>query len=427
MDARWPRPKGEAMTFARSAACFVLFAVFAIGSPAQTWKQVAELTPTSRQTSDWFGIALASSASTIAVADFDPNFESFGSVDIYVKPASGWSSATQSAMLIPSDQGLGFGSSVAINENGSIVVVGAANTSNFEPITNTPGAVYVFERPTGGWSGTLTESAKLTATDGVVGDALGNSVGISGTTIVAGAFFANNFAGRAYVFTSSSGHWSQSAELTASDGGLLSYLGESISISGNTVVAGSTGQNNFQGAVYVFVPPQSGWMNMTQTAELSAAPSLSGNNFLGQSVSIRNNTIAAGAPNAAKGNGAVAIYLKPASGWANSNSPNATLVAPDPAQGAAFGNSVALSPNGSAAAVGAPVQTVGSNLEQGEAYLYLKPAAGWKNSNHAYQEFFAADGAQADLMGTSVGIAGVNVVAGAPKSSAPGAAYIFGQ
>ena len=166
---------------------------------------------------------------------------------------------------------------------------------------------------------------------------------------------------------------------------------------------------------------------MTQTAELSAAPSLSGSNLLGQSVSIKSNTIASGAPNAANGNGAVAIYFKPSLGWANSGSPNATLVAPDPTQGAAFGNSVDLSPNGSAATIGAPVQTVGSNLEQGEAYLYLKPAAGWKNSKHAYKRFFAADGAQADLLGTSVGIAGVDVVAGAPKSSAPGAAYIFGQ
>ena len=57
------------------------------------------------------------------------------------------------------------------------------------------GSAYVFEKPIGGWSGALTENAKLTASDGTGGrqgfmpggDSFGRSVSISGDTVVVGA------------------------------------------------------------------------------------------------------------------------------------------------------------------------------------------------------------------------------------------------
>jgi hypothetical protein len=53
---------------------------------------------------------------------------------------------------------------------------------------NHQGAAYVFVKPGGGWS-SGTQTAKLTASDGAAGDALGASVGVSsdGSTVVAGA------------------------------------------------------------------------------------------------------------------------------------------------------------------------------------------------------------------------------------------------
>ena len=407
----------------------MLSATFSFG-PA-SWKQIAELVPTNGVKADWFGAAVAANPNTLAISDFDPNFENYGAVDVFVKPQSGWANMTQSATLTPSDQGLGFGVSVAISENGSVIVVGAANTSNFAnsgiaPTTNTPGAVYVFVKPSGGWSGTLTETVKLTASDGVVGDAFGNSVGISGSTIAVGAFFVNNFAGRVYVFTLSGQSWFQAAELTATDGGLLSYLGGSVAIQGETVVAGSIGQNNFQGAVYVFAKPASGWANMTQTAELTA-PSGKGSNNLGQSTVVSGNIIAAGEPGALNAKGAVCVYVKPANGWANTALPDAGLRSSNSTAGGNFGASLAITRAGTALLVGASAQSVGSNLEQGAAYLFLEPKSGWKSTQNPYQEFLASDGAQADLMGASVAISGTDAVAGAPKSSAPGVAYIFGK
>jgi len=64
------------------------------------------------------------------------------------------------------------------------------------------GSAYVFERT--GAGATWTEQAKLIASDGAVCDRLGNSVAISGDSVVTGAFTddeqGDDASGSAYVF-----------------------------------------------------------------------------------------------------------------------------------------------------------------------------------------------------------------------------------
>ncbi len=385
-----------------------------------TWQQLAELTPSARAKNDWFGISIAMSGNTVVVGDFDANIEEYGTVDVFVKPAGGWANMTQTATLTSSDNGTGFGTSVAIS--GDIIVVGAANTSNFNEQQSTPGAVYVFVKPANGWQN-MTETAKLTASDGMHGDAFGNSVSISGTTIAAGAFFVNNFSGRVYVFTCSRQGCTQAAELSASDSdGILDYLGCSVAVSGNTVVAGSYGHNNFQGSAYVYVEPAGGWANMTETAELTTYNGKASDN-LGFAVAISGGTVVAGAPGAFSSYGAAYVFVEPPAGWATTSSFTAGLGAPDAIQYDSFGQAVGINENAKGIVVGAP----GANLEQGALYAYVRPVAGWKTTRTAYAEATASDGASADLMATSVAISGATAVAGAPKSSSPGAAYVFGQ
>lgn len=401
-------------------------------NPNTNWEQLAELTPIIRENADWFGISIAISGNTIVVGAFDSNIEQFGSAYVFVKPAGGWANMTQTAKLTSSDNGQGFGNSVEIS--GNTIVVGAANPSNFSNQAAGPGAAYVFVKPSNGWTD-ATENAKLTASDGVDGDAFGNSVAISGDTIAVGAIFANdssgdNFAGKAYVFTKPSGGWSgnlnQTAELTATDSGLLTYMGCSVAVSGNTVVTGSYGQNNFQGSAYVFAEPSGGWANMTQTAELTASNGQA-SDFFGFSVSINGSTVLAGAPSGANTYGAAYIYLEPSNGWQNTSTFTAEIAAPDAVQGDGFGQAVAIGDGGAAIAVGAPSANVGSNSAQGAAYAYVKPMTGWKSTRHAYAEAFASDGAAFDGMGVSIALDGKNVVAGAVKSgSAFGEAYVFG-
>lgn len=145
-------------------------------SPAQ----LAELTPSTGSTNDWFGVSIAISNNTVVVGDFDPNIETYGAVYVYEEPSGGWGNMTQVAKLTSSDNGEGFGISVAIS--GNTIVVGAANTSNFNGTGTSPGAAYVFVEPAGGWTD-MTETAKLTASDGQPGDAFGDSVRCAGCAI----------------------------------------------------------------------------------------------------------------------------------------------------------------------------------------------------------------------------------------------------
>ena len=410
-------------------ACSLLTPLLHAAPPPVSLAQLAELTPTQRANQDWFGFSIAISGNTVVVGAFDANIESFGKVYVYVKPLSGWANMTQVATLTASDNGQGFGTSVAIS--GDTIVVGAANTSNFER-ASTPGAVYVFVRSGANWTD-MTETAKLTASDAQPGDALGVSVSISADIIAAGAFFAqdasgNDFAGKAYVFVRPGSGWSgnlhETARLTASDSQLLNYMGASIATNGHTVVAGSYGHNNFQGVGYVFVKPPTGWANMTQTAELSASDGGTSND-LGFSAAINNgNTIVLGAPGAAHRKGAGYVYVRPGSGWSNMTE-TAELRYSGATQDDSFGQSVAFS--GNVVVIGAPSATVGGNFGQGAAYVYLKPSNGWRKTTKANAVLSASDGLANDGFGLSVGISGTTFVAGAIGNSHPGAAYVFGR
>jgi hypothetical protein len=398
-------------------------------APTVSLRQLGELTPSVRGANDWFGFSIAASGNTVVVGAFDANIEQFGTVYVYVKPFNGWQNMTQVATLTASDSGQGFGTSVAIS--GDTIVVGAANTSNFaDPAAAGPGAAYVYVMPSGGWHD-MTETAKLTASDGKNGDAFGDSVAISGNTIAVGAFFAtdssgNSFAGRSYVFVRPASGWAgnlnETAKLTASDSQLLNYMGASVGISGGTVVVGAYGHNNFQGTAYVFVKAASGWTNMTQTAELSSSDGAGSDDF-GFSAAITGDTVVIGAPNARTSKGSAYVFVKPSSGWSNMTQ-TGELIANNSVQFESFGQSVGITSK--LVVVGAPSATIGSNFGQGGVYVFPKPASGWKN-RISNVELTASDGAANDGFGLSVAIGGTTIFAGAPKNTTPGAAYIFGQ
>ena len=90
-------------------------------------------------------------------------------------------------------------------------------------------------------------SAKLTAGDGAVEDMFGNNVMIDGDTIVIAANYDDDKgsnSGSAYVFTRTiagdlTSGWTQVAKLTAGDGAVEDYFGQSVSIDGDTVVIGA--------------------------------------------------------------------------------------------------------------------------------------------------------------------------------------------
>jgi hypothetical protein len=196
-----------------------------------------------------------------------------GTVYVYNKPAAGWSGKlTQNAELTGSGTDVyGLGNSVSIN--GSTIAAGAQQStinSNFEQ-----GAVYVFTKPAGGWVN-ATQNAELTASDGETFDHLGYAVVVNGSAVMAGAPNAeinSNFdQGAAYVFVEPGGGWAnmtETAKLTASDGATGDAFGTSLALyADNVLLCGAPGatidSNISQGAVYVFVRPLSGWQTTSQ-------------------------------------------------------------------------------------------------------------------------------------------------------------------
>src|SRR5437764_1371181 len=72
-----------------------------------------------------------------------------------------------------------------------------------------------------------------------------------------------------------------------------------------------------------------------------------------------------------------------------------------------FGYSVAIS--GNTLVVGAPGTTVGSNANQGAAYVFTEPVSGWADMTET-AELTASDGAASDAFGFSVSISGHTIV-----------------
>ena len=395
--------------------------------------QIAKLTASDGANSDHFGysISVSGDGSTVVAGAYF-NFFSRGAAYIYVKPGGGWvTTSTFTAKLTSSDAGNGdyLGYSLSISSDGSTVVAGAPH----EPNSTQRGAVYVYVK-SGSWT-TGTETAKLTASDGVNSDAMGSSVSVSGngSTLVAGMQSGS----AAYVYVKPGGGWvttsAFTAKLTASDG---HGTGNAVSVSsdGSTIVTGQQNiQNggNFRGGAYVYVKPGGGWVTATQTAELTASDPQN-NDRLGYSASVNSDgsTVVAGALNAndaGSHRGAAYVYVKPGGGWANGTQ-TAKLTASDGANNDNLGTSVSISSDGSTIVAGAPSAAAGGT-QRGAVYVFKKPGGSWSDATQTAR-LIASDGADYDELGNSVSVSsnGSTVMTGAygfPAGVNKGAAYAF--
>lgn len=396
------------------------------------WVQVAEVSTSNGGNSDEFGWSVAGGNGVVVVgAPFHTvgsNVQQ-GAAYVFVEPANGWGNSTEGFELVASDgvANAYFGASVAMN--GNVVVVGAVGTT----INGNPrqGAAYVFVQPSGGWQN-MTETGELTASDGYVGDNLGNSVAITGNTVVAGAPYASigsNFEqGAAYVFEQPADGWqnvTQTAKLTASDGAAGDILGVAVNIDSDTVVLGASeatvGGNASAGAAYVFVESTNGWGNMTQTAKLTASDAAA-DDYFGSAVDINNGTIVVGAPS--DFTGAVYVFVEPQNGW-NDMTQTAELTPSVTTAEFLLGGSVAIS--GNIVAAGAAAASVGGNPNVGEVMVFVEPPAGWRNMTQTTQ-LFGKGATGGDSFGRSISIGGNAGIAGAPfhvNGTSQGSGFIF--
>jgi len=150
-------------------------------------------------------------------------------------------------------------------------------------------------------------------------------------------------------------------------------------------------------------------------ARLTASDEINGALF-GYSVAISGNTLVVGSPEANVGSveqGAAYVFVKPTGGWSNLTE-NAKLVAPDGHQSDEFGHSVAIS--GNQIAVGAPDYSGSQTNLVGSAYFFRKPTLGWSGTMTGISLGTGhSNGAE---FGSSVGVSGNIVIVGAPYENA---------
>jgi hypothetical protein len=341
------------------------------------WTLQAHLFASDSTTTMNYGVAVSISGDYIVIGA--PKSETTnipqGAVYLYQKPINGWVNATETAKLIASDGATGDYFGVSISIHGDDLVVGANRTND---LGNNSGSAYIFTKPTTGWiSGT--ETAKLSPSDGATDDTFGTKVDIDGTSIVVGSpntfgFGASLSPGAAYVFVKPITGWlnmTETAKLSPSDGTPGDDFGGSISIHGDDIVIGASKKNQIPsstGAAYVFSKPISGWSNMIENAKLTVSNGTSIDEF-GASVALFGNQVVVGSPflnDLGPESGGIYTFVKPNTGWV-STTENTKILATDGRSKEYFGGILAISEN--YLLVGAP-NAIDAGTRTGAAYFF---------------------------------------------------------
>ncbi len=349
-------------------------------------------------------------------------------------PRSGWATTASYVARLTTSEGSandGFGISVAVS--GDTVVVGAPY-DDIGAKTN-QGSAYVFTKPESGWATTSSYTVKLIAATGAADDCFGYSVAVSGDTIVVGAYGYQSSEGAIYVFEKPSGGWAGTVvgeRLLSPYGDAGDRFGTAVAISGDTIVAGASRDTiptiTASGLAYVFEKPLDGWY--AATGKQLSSSDRAANDYFGVSVAVEGDIVVVGADQAMIGakakQGSAYVFVRPSTGWDHATE-NAKLIASDGAANDRLGSSVAV--NGDAVVVGAHYAAI-SGQARGAAYVFRKPAAGWSGNPSQTAKLSAADGEFEDYFGKAVAVSADTVVVGAYKADISaqadqGSAYIF--
>ena len=254
--------------------------VFVRSRSTSTWIQQAKLTASDGAADDEFGASVALDGNTALVGAYvDETYQ--GSAYVFVRSGTAWS---QQQKLVASDGSVSdyFGWSVALDGNYALI---GAKWDNSPGLNQ--GSAYVFVRSGSTWS----QQAKLTASDGDSGDEFGWSVALDGDTALIGADWDTVdgiiLRGSAYVFTRSGTNWSQQKKLTAPDGEIGDYFGNSVAIYGDTALVGT-----FMGhSAHLFTRNDGTW---NYWGKLTASEGSTADQF-GNSVALSGDTVLVGA------------------------------------------------------------------------------------------------------------------------------------
>lgn len=267
------------------------------------------------------------------------------------------------------DAGGRYGANVDLS--GTRAVVGA-----FRDGAQNEGAAYVYDLVNGVW----TLSARLTASNAVADEFFGSAVSLDGDRVLIGAsgdapLGGSNRTGAAYIFdrNPASGIWSETARLSATGAQNPDEFGNAVSLDGDRALVGARSALSNAGAAYVFDLVSGSW---AQTATITPSNGDNGHRF-GFSVSLDGNRAAIGARDwkfcsSCAVTGAAYVFDRQTSGqWTQTS-----FLQPQPITGVDdFGFSLDL--EGDRLLVGEPFNNNSGGADRGAAYIAELSGGGW--------------------------------------------------
>lgn len=188
------------------------------------------------------------------------------------------------------------------------------------------------------------------------------------------------------------------------EGGEMSGL--AVAISNTTAVVGAPAEDSGAGAVYVFRKDAGVWSLEQRITPSDALTAAGATGSFGAAVSIQGNTLAVGAPGHDSSRGAVYVYTRTGTVWAD----EAIVWGALTNSGDQFGHSVSI--DTATLAVGAPFEQVGNKADQGVTYAFVKVGGIWQLQQRIAER--RGNARSGDHIGWSVALSGNTILSGAP-------------
>ncbi len=409
---------------------------------------------------DFFGggVALSDDGTKLAVSAIydDTAGQDLGAVYLFTVGGTTWGGKVTLARTITDGAGVSlssvdkFGYSVALNPDGSRLVVGAVDDGSGG---NKRGAVYLLGLSGSSWGSTVEVRRIISDQDTLdlkVAGSFGSSVALSddGSKLAVGAqgywATAHENKGAVYLFEINTlmRSWGNDILYTRriSDGNGVSLssgdaFGSSVALSGDgtKLAVGASDTNSYRGAVHLFSVGGSRWGNtVTNTKKIGSGLSLQTKDAFGSGVALSGDgsKLAVGASGDDNDTGAVYLFTVAGSGstWGSTVSKIKTIDKTTAGLSLSsrdkFGSSVALSDSGIRLAVGAIGDDTGDN-DTGAVYLLRIGVTTWGDSTAKIAKI--ADGSNVslttgDAFGSSVALSndGSRLAVGAEGDSTGG-------
>ena len=362
------------------------------------------------------GVALSADGNTALVGGYK-DAQNLGAAWVYTRSGGVW--RQQGAKLTGAGA---FGTMyqgirVALSADGNTAMLGA-DGDNLGL-----GAAWVFTRSSGAWT---QQGGKLVGSgaEGAAGQGFSVALSADGNTALIGGYTDNNFIGAVWVFTRSGGVWTQQSKLVGA--GVVGTYAEqgfsaALSADGNTALIGGRLDGDSSGAAWVFTRDASG--RWTQQGAKLVGSGASGKAQQGWSVALSGDGSTALVHGAADSNwmGATWVFTRSGGAWTQQGSKLVGTGVTDQPQQVDQGHAVALSSDGNIAAFGRANDDGGI----GGVWVFTRTGGAWTQLGSK----LVGSGARGDsLQGYTVALSGDGntLIEGGPGNNGEvGGAWVF--